>query len=356
MPVQQKTFTLGEIAALCGGRPVDAEAAAGTVIRRVDSVEEAGPDSVTWVADEKNRRLLGETKAGAILGTSQTVGQDPRGIVVTDPEMAIADVLDAFWVPPERPAIGVHSTAVVAASAELGSAVAVGAAAVIHPEARVGDRTIIHEGVSIGRGVTIGADCEVFDRCVIYDRCIIGNRVMIHAGAVIGADGFGYIFRDGAHRKLSHIGTVIIEDDVEIGANTCIDRGKLSATRIGRGSKIDNLVMVAHNVQIGPLCLLAGQCGLSGSVRLGTGVALGGQVGVSHGIRLGDAVKAAAQSGIIGDIEAGQVVFGYPAQDRLTAFRDIARVRKLGGLFEQIAELKRRVVRLEESKDHSEHR
>ncbi len=299
--------------------------------------------------------MISRTRAAAIIGPVALLRTEPRGIITDDPEAAVADVLDAFLIPPERPPLGVHPTASVAPTATLGGGVAIGAGAVLHAGVRIGERTVIHEGVTLGRQVTVGEDCEIFDHCVVYDRCSVGDRVILHAGVVIGADGFGYLFRDGRHRKLAHIGTVVIEDDVEIGANTCVDRGKLGATRIGRGSKIDNLVMVAHNVRIGPLCVLAGQCGLSGSVRLGTGVALGGQAGVVHGVRVGDGVKAAAQSGIIGDIKTGAVVFGMPARDRLKAMRDAARVRKLGELFEQVADLKQRVAQLEAATDHPKH-
>jgi UDP-3-O-[3-hydroxymyristoyl] glucosamine N-acyltransferase len=300
--------------------------------------------------------LLPTTQAGAIIGTERLLGGDARGLIVDDPELAIAQVLELFLVPYESPGPGIHPTAVVHPAARLGSGVAVGALAVVHAGAKVGDRSVIHEGVSIGKDVRIGHDTVIHDRCVIYDRCEIGNNVIIHAGAVIGADGFGYIYRDGKHRKIPQIGTVIIEDDVEIGANTCIDRAKLGATRIGRGSKIDNLVMVAHNVRIGPLCILAGQCGLSGSVRLGAGVALGGQVGIIHGIRVGDGAQAGARSCIIGDVAEGEIVWGTPARERISVLRDQARVRKLTVFFEQVAKLEQRVADLEAAADHREAR
>jgi len=341
------SYTVGALAELCGGRLADPAGQADTKIRRVATLHEATNDAVTWVASERHAKALGVCRAAAIIGTEALLGGDRRGIIVGDPESAIAAVLDQFHIPNEPPPSGVHPTAVVHETATLGSGVAVGACAVILAEARIGENTIIHGGVSVGLGVRIGRDCRVYDRCVIYDRCEIGDRVLIHAGTVIGADGFGYIFRDGQHRKLAHLGTVVIEDDVEIGANTCIDRAKIGATRIGRGSKIDNLVQIAHNVQLGSLCVIVGQTGLSGSVCLGSGVVIGGRAGASEGVKIGDGASIAATSVAFKDIAAGQVVFGIPARDRMTVLKDQARVSKLPKLFEEVAELKRRVAELD---------
>jgi UDP-3-O-[3-hydroxymyristoyl] glucosamine N-acyltransferase len=349
------SFTIRALAETCGGRLADSSRS-GTLIRRAAFIEEAGSDAVTWVSEGKHAKTLRSSAAAAVIGTAALLGDDPRGIVVTDPEWAIAQVLELFRVPYESPTPGVHSTAVVHPRARLAPGVAVGALAVVHSGAEIGENSVIHEGVSIGKDVRIGRNAVIHDRCVIYDRCEIGHNVIIHAGAVIGADGFGYIFRDGQHRKVPQIGTVIIEDDVEIGANTCVDRAKLGATRIGRGSKIDNLVMVAHNVRIGPLCILAGQVGLSGSVRLGAGVALGGQVGIVHGVRVGDHAQLGAKSAVIGDIAEGETVWGIPARERMSVLRDQARVRKLAALFEQVAKLEQRVADLEAAADHREAR
>ncbi len=345
-----------KLAELCRGRLVAPDVTGERVIRTVSTLTDAGDDAVSWVAEKRHAKSVAESKAALIVGSEETLGRDVRGLVVSDPELAIAEILDFFLVAPESPALGVHPTAVVHASVKLGASTSVGAHAVLHSGVQIGDHSIIHEGVSLGRDVKVGRNSVLYDRVVVYDRCEIGDRVTIHAGSVIGADGFGYIYRDGRHRKTAHIGIVIIEDDVEIGANSCVDRAKIGATRIGRGSKIDNLVMVAHNVQTGPLCLLAALSGLSGSVRLGSGVALGGQVGISHGIRIGDGAQIAAQSGVMMDIEAGQVAFGTPAQNRTEAFRDIARIRKLSRLFEQITELSRRVAELEAATNHPKDR
>lgn len=352
---QPRNHTVQDLADLCRGKLAD-PARAETVVQQVAFIEEAGPDAVTWITEGKHAKALKTTQAAAIVGTEALLRGDRRGIIVADPELAIAQVLELFDLPQEAPPPGVHPSAIVHPGARLGPGVAVGALAFIHSGAEIGDNSVIHEGVSIGKDVRIGRNTLIYDRCVIYDRCQVGNNVIIHAGAVIGADGFGYIFREGRHRKVPQIGVVIIEDDVEIGANACIDRAKLGATRIGRGTKIDNLVMVAHNVQVGPLCLLAGQSGLSGSVRLGAGVALGGQVGIIHAVRVGDGARLCAQSGVIGDVDAGSVVLGFPARDRLTVLREQVRVKQLPALFEQVIKLEQRVANLEAAADHREAR
>ncbi len=350
------SYTVGALAEICGGRLVDPPGRGHIVIRHLKTLQDAGPDAITWIAGARHAKALATCQAGAIIGTEALVGGEPRGIIVEDPEVAMAEILACFWVPNEPPPPGVHPTAVIDDRAELGDEVAVGAHGVIQAEATVGDRTVIRTGVTIGKGVRIGRDCEIQDRCVIYDRCEIGDRVRIQAGAVIGADGFGYIFREDEHRKLAHIGIVVIEDDVEIGANACIDRAKVGATRIGRGCKIDNLVQIAHNVHLDPLCVLAAQVGLSGSVRVGRGAVLAGQVGVRDGCNLGEGIQCGAKSAILRDVPAGQSVFGTPAREKTAYLRDQARVSKLSKLFGEVAELKRRMAKLDAATDSHRHR
>jgi UDP-3-O-[3-hydroxymyristoyl] glucosamine N-acyltransferase len=323
------------------------------VVSTVAPIHDAGPEAITWLAGGKHSKRLAGCRAAAIVGTREGLQGHPRGLAVADPELAIGQILDRFHLPPAGPAAGVHSTAILDPTARLGAGVAIGPFCVIGAGAVIGDATILHEGVSIGQEVQIGRECRVYPRSVIYDRCRLGDRVVLHAGAVIGADGFGFIFREGRHRRLAHIGTVVIEDDVEIGPQSCVDRAKVGATVIGRGTKIDALVLVAHNVQIGPLCVLAGQCGLSGSVRLGAGVAVGGQVGISDGVSVGDGAQLGAQSGLIGDLPPGQVVFGTPAQELKAEMKDVARIRRLARLYEGFTELTRRVAELEAAADHS---
>ncbi len=344
--------SLQDIASRCGGRLLDPSRAEHRIVR-VAPVDGAGEDSVTWVTDSRHARGLSDCKAGGIIGTDSLLEGDPRGIAVDDPELAMVRVLGMLGEANTPPAVGIHPTAVVDAGAEIGNGVAIGALAIVGPGVRIGDDSVIHEGVSLGAGVTIGCRSVIYDRCVVYDRCSIGNDCILHAGVIIGADGFGYVFRNNRHVKFPHIGTVQIEDDVEIGANACIDRGKFGATRIGRGSKIDNLVQVAHNVDIGPLSVVVAQCGLAGSARLGTGVILAGHVGVVESVAIGDGVRVGAQSVVTRDTQAGAVLLGYPARDHRKALREQAHMRRIGEYADRIAALEKRIAELEASKDHS---
>lgn len=349
-----KTFPLSHIVDLCGGRFVGPGDDARKQIVGVGSLTEARPNEISWLLEKKHARSLPACQAAAIVGPEDLLADHPRAVLVKDPALAIALILDLFHVPPVDPPPGVHPSAIVDPSAILQDNVSVGAFAAVGAQARIGRNTIIHSGVSIGAGVSIGDDSRLFDRCVVYDRCVIGHRVIIHSGTVIGADGLGYLFREGAHRKIAHNGIVIIEDDVEIGANSCVDRAKIGATVVGRGSKIDNLVQVAHNVQIGPLCVLAAQVGIAGSARVGKGVVFGGQSGTIDGVTVGDGVRVAGRTVATKNIEPGKSIVGFPGRDSKEAFRIDARVRKLPKLQQEVAELAKRVAQLEAATHHPE--
>lgn len=345
--IENRSFTIAELASICGAQLVGAGDFGGNRISRVATLSEADESCVTWISSAKYAAHLESSRAGAVIGPAELVGAHPRGMIVKDADSAIADVLAAFHIAHDAPAEGVHSTAIVDPTATLGERVRIGAYAIVGPHATIGARVTIGNGASLGRHVTIGDDSVIHPRCVIYDSCTLGRRVVIHAGSVIGADGFGYIFRGGQHRKLMHIGTVEIDDDVEIGANSCVDRGKLGATRIGRGCKIDNLVQIAHNVQLGPLSILVAQCGIAGSVQSGAGVVIGGQAGIRDGLRLGDRAQIAARSGVMSDVESGQTVLGSPAQEHRAALREIAAARELPQLLRRVAALEKRVKELD---------
>ncbi len=349
---QPPAFTVRELAAACQGRMIDEAAVADVVVRRVDAIDSASADAITWIADDRYARRLATSRAAAVIGRSSHLGTDPRGIVVDDPEAAITDVLERFRMPRYVPKPGVHPSAVVHEGVDLGVGVRIGACSVIKPGAEIGDNTIIHDGVSIGADACVGRDCELHPRCVVGDRCEIGDRVTLHAGAVIGTDGFGYIFREGRHRKIPQIGTVIIEDDVEIGANGCIDRAKFGATVVGRGSKIDNLAQLAHNVRIGPLCVIIAQAGIAGSSQLDAGVVIGGQGGAIDGVRIGEGARVASNSVAWSDVPAGATVSGLPARDHRTELRERAQVRRLPKLMDRVAALAERVSRLEAAANH----
>jgi UDP-3-O-[3-hydroxymyristoyl] glucosamine N-acyltransferase len=311
----------------------------------VAGIEEAGPGDVTFVANPRYARHLAATRAAAVI---LAPGQDapvPR-LVSTQPYLAFARAV-ALLRPPARPAPGVHPSAQVDPSAELGPGVHVGPLAVVGPGARVGARTALHPHVVLYEGVEVGEDCVLHSGVQVRERCRLGSRVVVQNGAVIGADGFGFA-RDGEGRyhKFPQVGIVVIEDDVEIGALTAVDRAALGETRIGRGSKLDNLVQVGHSVTIGEDTVLAGQVGIAGSTRVGSRVTLAGQVGVAGHLAIGDGVVATAQTGIPGSVEAGSVVSGYPAIDNRSWLKASAVFARLPELQRRVRELERRVASL----------
>lgn len=353
---QPRSVRLGELARVCSGRLID-PGRTDVVVDAVAFIEEADASAVTWVQNARYAREIGRTRAGAILGTEALLGGDSRGIAVADVELALIRVLELFEIPPVFPERGIHASAVVHETARLAAGVAIGAGTVVRPGAIVGENSILCEGVVVGAGVRVGRDCVFHPRVVVYDRCRIGDRVIIHAGAVIGADGFNYVFREGQHRRIPQIGDVVIEDDVEIGANSCIDRAKTGSTRIGRGTKIDDQVMVGHNSQVGPHCILIGQTGLSGSTRLGSGVVMGGRAGSSPGIKIGDGATLGAGSIAWNDLAPGGTYSGSPSRDHRLELRERARVRQLGELFENVKALTKRIAKLEAATaDHPEPR
>jgi UDP-3-O-[3-hydroxymyristoyl] glucosamine N-acyltransferase len=255
---------------------------------------------------------------------------------VAKPHDAMLAILPRLYRAPERPFIGVHETAVVDPSAQLDADVCVEAFAVIGRGAKVGAGCWIGSHTVIGDGVEVGARTRLYPHVTLYPGARLGARVAIHAGTRIGSDGFGYVFANGVHQKVPHVGGCIIGNDVEIGANCTIDRGSIDQTVIGDGTKIDNLVHVAHNVRIGRLCLLAAQVGIAGSVRIEDGVVLGGQVGVSGHLTIGSRATLAAQAGVISDVPAGELWSGYPARPHKQSLRGSAALAKLPDLLKRI--------------------
>ncbi|GMV96406.1 MAG: UDP-3-O-(3-hydroxymyristoyl)glucosamine N-acyltransferase [Phycisphaerae bacterium] len=344
-----KSFSLAEIAKWVGGR---VRGDGSLRITGVAGVEEAQPGQITWLAHEKYNAQLRASQAGAAL-VPERFGETPMpAVLCADPALAILTVLERFAPPVPRPPVGIHPSAQVADSAQLGRNVAVGPNVVIGDQARIGEGSILHAGVFIGAQTTLGRNCELWPNVVVREGCALGDRVVIHPNSTIGADGFGYQFADGRHRKIPQIGTVRIEDDVEIGANSCIDRAKCGTTVIGRGTKIDNLVQVAHNVRIGPDCMIVAQTGIAGSARLGRLVVLGGQVGIRDHAVLNDGVQVAACSCVSKDVPAGATVIGVPAVEQEEWVRERAKVRRLPRMAEQLADLIKRVEQLEAAADH----
>ncbi len=342
--------TVADIAVLLGVPPPADPRDAARPVRGVATLAEAAADELSFAATDAFRTQLESTRAAAVIVTRKVhVPGRLRGLalIVDDVDLSIAKVLRRFAPPVPRPAEGVDARAMVAPSAGLSTGVAVGPGAYIGERVRVGRNSVIHFGAFVGDDSVIGDDCQIFQNVVIRERVTIGDRVIIHAGSVLGSDGFGYRWDGNGHAKIPQIGTIIVEDDVEIGSCVCIDRAKFSATRVGRGSKIDNLVQVAHNVTIGPHCIITGQAGMAGSVTLGAGVMLGGQSAVRDHVSMGDGSMLAACSGVMDDVPSKQIVSGLPALPHRQNLREQAALRRLPDLVLQVRKLQERLNALE---------
>lgn len=342
-------LTLGLVAELVSG---ELRGDAGVEIRAVSPVSAAGPGDLTWASSPQHASRLAHCGASAVLTLPELeVGSLPA-VVCPSPELALAKILTHLQPAIPHPPAGVHAAAIVDPDAVLAADVAVGPGVVIEKGAQIGQHTKLHAGVFIGQDTTIGEDCVIWPNVVVRERCKIGARVLIHPNATIGADGFGYNLEEGWFKKIPHIGTVEIGDDVEIGANACIDRAKCGATFIGRGTKIDNLVQIAHNVRVGEHCCIVSHTGIAGSTELGDHVILAGRVGVKDNISIGAGVQVAACSCIAGDIPAGETVVGIPAKPRSDVFRELAALRRLPDMVKVLRALSKRVEQLE-SANHS---
>jgi UDP-3-O-[3-hydroxymyristoyl] glucosamine N-acyltransferase len=336
-------FTLGQLAAALGAV---LEGDAGRVVTGVAPLETAGPDDIAFVSDARHRRAAEASRAGAFVVPEDFGALSAPLLRCRSPRQALIDLLGLFH-PPEPPVPGIHPTAVVADSARVDPTAAVGALSVVEAGARVGARARLHPLVYVGPGAEVGEDAVLHPHVVLREGVRVGRRVIVHAGAVIGADGFGYAWDGTAHRKIPQVGGVLIEDDVEIGANTTIDRATLGQTVVGRGTKIDNLVMVAHNVEIGEHCILAAQAGIAGSARLGRGVILLGQAGVADHVTIGDGAALGAQSGVSQDVAPGEKLFGTWARPLVEARRIWIAQARLPDLVRRVQALERRLDALE---------
>jgi len=334
------TLTLQEIAKLSGG---ELSGDGNRVISGAASLDEAVDGEIAFYNNPKYMPRLKATRASAVFvppDFSEKIST--AQIRVADPSKAFEQVVLKLAPKPIVFASGIHPTAVVDPTAKLGARVSIQPHAVIEADVTIGDETVVGAGSYVGHETAIGKSCLIYPNVTIRERSKIGSRVIIHGGAVIGADGFGFEFKDGRQRKIPQIGIVQIDDDVEIGANTTIDRARFGRTWIQEDVKIDNLVQIAHNVVIGKHSVIAAQVGISGSVRVGERVSMAGQVGIVGHATIGDGTMIAAQSGVSKNIPGG-VWFGYPAVPFAEAKRQFAWVHRLGKLFERVKAIEKKL-------------
>jgi UDP-3-O-[3-hydroxymyristoyl] glucosamine N-acyltransferase len=337
--------TLKEIAEIIDGEIVGNE---GVVITGVCGIKEACEGDITFLANSKYAPFIEKTHASAII-TSRDIESALKPIIRTqDPSLAFAKVLSMVAPDEVTHPEGIHPTAIIGRNVRLANAVAVGPYVVIEEGVSIVEKTIIYAGCFIGHHTTIGEGTLIYPHVSIRERVSIGSRVIIHSGTVIGADGFGFATIKGSHHKIPQIGTVIIEDDVEIGANVTIDRARFNKTLIGRGTKIDNLVQIAHNVTIGENSIIVAQAGISGSTTIGKNVTLAGQAGLVGHISVGDGAIVAAQGGVTKSVPPNTLVSGYPAKPHAIAKKVNACVQNLPKLYETVRELKRQIAELQE--------
>jgi UDP-3-O-[3-hydroxymyristoyl] glucosamine N-acyltransferase len=334
--------TIGEIADFVGGT---FEGPRDTRITGVASLTEAREDQISFLANSLYTRHLDTSRAAAVLVSTTLGQQSPRFIRVKNPYYAIAQVLSRWFA--QRPGpVGVSPLASVSPRAKLGANVSVGPFAVIGDDVVIGDNTLIYQGVSIEPECVIGESTIIYPMVSIYYRSRIGNRCIIHSGVVIGADGYGFATENGRHHKIPQIGIVRIEDDVEVGAGSCIDRAALGETVIGEGTKIDNLVQVGHNAKVGKHCLLVAQVAIAGSAELGDYVVMAGQAGVAGHLKIGHGVQLGAKAAVLEDVEDNAKLMGFPAIPLREFFRREVLLRRL-------PELVKRVQSLEKKSDKS---
>jgi UDP-3-O-[3-hydroxymyristoyl] glucosamine N-acyltransferase len=317
----------------------------------VGTVETASENDVTFITSDKHIPRLKKSRVGAVIVGKHIEGLAKPQLIVKNVDAALIETLSVFAPKLKAAAEGIDPTAKVGQNVKIAKGVSVGAGVVIDDGAAIGENSRIASGCKIGENSKVGKHCRLDSNVVVYHNCTIGNNVIIQANSTIGSTGFGYSFIDGSHKLIPHNGGVVIEDFVEIGANCCVDRAKFGNTIIGAGTKIDNLVQVAHNVVIGKCCLIAGQVGISGSCKLGDGVVLAGQVGLADNIEIGDGVMAGARSALMRDVAAGKKMFGYPATEKTEALRAVSLTRRLPELVESLKQLRKRMERLEAAKD-----
>lgn len=337
---------LAEIAAKIGG---EVTGNGEVEIRGVSKIEDAREGEITFLANPKYFKFLKQTKASAVIVPMEVTEVVGKPLLHTkNPYYAFLKTVNIFYPPQPLAEKGIHPTAIIGEGTTLGDDLSIGPYTVVGKRCRVGDGTVLMPGVVVGDDVCIGGSCTVHANVCLRERIVLGNRVVIHDGTVVGSDGFGFAPEEGKYYKIPQVGTVVVEDDVEIGANVTIDRATLGETRIKRGAKLDNLIQVGHNCTVGEDTVIAAQTGLSGSTHIGRGVRVGGQVGFAGHMKVGDGAAIGAQSGVSKSIAPGVFVFGYPARPHTEEFRIQAALRRLPQLLKEVKVLKDRIDRLEQ--------
>jgi UDP-3-O-[3-hydroxymyristoyl] glucosamine N-acyltransferase len=332
-------FTAAEIATYLQGEVIGDPQ---TPLKSFAPADRAQTGDLTFAENEEFLARAEQSAASAIIVTGTTRSPGKVLIRVANARVAFAKALTLFFPEPTRPP-GIHSSAVVAPSAQVDPAAYIGPNCVIGERTRIGAEVILHAGDFVGDDCQLGAGSVLFPNVTLYPRTELGQRVRIHSGTVIGADGFGYVLDAGAHRKVPQIGNVVLGDDVEIGANVTIDRGALKPTVIGRGTKIDNLVQIGHNVQIGEHCLVISQVGIAGSCELGDYVILAGQAGISGHLKIGSRATVSAQSGVMHNIPAGEKWLGSPAQADKQTKRQMLAIQRLPQLLRRVMNIEKKL-------------
>jgi UDP-3-O-[3-hydroxymyristoyl] glucosamine N-acyltransferase len=318
------------------------------LIRGVAGIKEAQAGQITFLSNPKYFAFVADTKASAVLISQDAPVPDHKPVIVCkSPSLAFSKVIERFNPMKSRVEKGVHATAILGKGVHLGKEISIGPYVVIEDHVSIGDRSVISAGSFLGNGAKIGEDVLVYPNVTIRESTVIGNRVVIHSGTVIGSDGFGYETVEGVHHKIPQVGIVMIEDDVELGANVTVDRARFGKTVIGKGTKIDNLVQIAHNVEIGQSCMIVAQVGISGTTKIGNHVTLAGQVGVVGHIEVGDHVVVAAQAGVSNSIPSGEIYGGYPAVPLQEWKRNVAHIRRLEKIVDRLRVLEKKVQEIE---------
>ncbi len=339
-------LTLAEVAEMIGGR---AEGDPSIPVRGVAPLDQAGPEELGFLALRRYLKYLPACQAGAVL-VSEALATEARSfpgrVVVKEPHGILPALLGCFYPPPPREP-GVHPTAVLGKGVKLGREAVIGPYAVLEAGVVVGDRVDIGAHCVLGRGASVGDDSVLHPHVVLYPGTKVGARAILHSGVRLGVDGFGFVPGPGEPRKVPQVGTCVVEDGVEIGGNCCIDRGSIGRTVVGQGSKLDNLVHLAHNVQIGKGVLIAAMVGVAGSTRIGDGTMFGGQAGVGGHLEVGERVQVGAQAGVIRDVPPGEILMGFPARNHREYFKAMGALYRLPETLRRLGEMDARLKRLE---------